>query len=139
MLWIRGIVKPGRSRNNDASEDEEEQQDVRQLQAEEIRLLGDVPGELTSAVEVRMKTDGLSTEALDMLKAVCAKHPGACDLVLRLQKSDREIFVQASNQFKVEPSEELVQDLTGTITGVDVILSNRTARVQSSNQRAVFV
>ncbi len=139
MVWIRGIVKPGRTRNTESSDEDEQQQDVRQLQAEEILSLETVPDKLTSAVEIKLDATQLSKENLDTLKNICGRYPGECDLVIRLQKEDQVIFVLASREFKIEPSDAFVQDLSKIVEDATIITSNRTARVQTRSQRSAFV
>lgn len=87
----------------------------------EVSALESVKMKYTKAIGIELLTAGLEMSALDKLKKVLSRYPGAVPAYLKFVKPDgTKAVVTMGNNFLIEPHEGLVRDIE-KIFGRDVV------------------
>ena len=87
----------------------------------EVSALESVKMKYTKAISIELLTAGLEMSALDKLKKVLSRYPGAVPAYLKFVKPDgTKAVVTMGNNFLIEPHEGLVRDIE-KIFGQDVV------------------
>jgi DNA polymerase-3 subunit alpha len=128
FVWIRGTVSLNRQQTR--SDEGEIEEDVRQIQASEILPIGQVESRI-SAVEVTIpEADIANQEKMERLRAICNKHGGDNDLILRLAYPRYgEVIAQCSPKYNVSYEPTLVAEVEALFGHDSIKPSNRTTRV----------
>jgi DNA polymerase-3 subunit alpha len=128
FVWIRGTVSLNRQQTR--SDEGEIEEDVRQIQASEILPIGQVESRI-SAVEVTIpEADIANQEKMEALQAICNKHGGDNDLILKLAYPRYgEVIAQCSPKYNVAYEPALVAEVEALFGYNSIKPSNRTTRV----------
>jgi DNA polymerase-3 subunit alpha len=82
---------------------------VPKLHLREVFKLGDLRLERTSVMDMRLPCDRITRQRLEKLKAAFLEHPGRCTVsIWVLQPEQWEARLELSDEFKVNPCDELV-------------------------------
>ena len=130
VVWIRGNVGEGRTKNGGNGDEIEE--DVRQIQAEEILPIGQVAERLTSAIEIAIpEPDTADQEKIDALQSICLRNRGEHNIILRLINSKYgEVIAQCSGRYNVTYDKSIAAEIEKIFGENSVKPSNRTMRAK---------
>ena len=139
VVWIRGTVKrDNRNRNSD----EDKQDEIRQIQADEILDIESVADQQTSALEVTIPESDLeNTEKLEALQEIARANKGKHDLILRLMSPRYgEVIARCGRKYNVAYKPQMIEQIEGLFGENCIKPSNRTKRVENSRgPRTAFV
>lgn len=96
-------------------------EDVPKVIADDVSTVETVKMKYTKAIVIELVTAGLEMTALDKLKKVLSRYPGAVPAYLKFVKPDgARSLLTMGNNFLIEPHEGLVRDIE-KIFGADVV------------------
>jgi DNA polymerase-3 subunit alpha len=88
--------------------------DKPKIKAVKVELLEDYRQRVTSMIQINLTSIGLTAEDLGKLKEVLGRHHGECRVRLRLTiPTKAEAVIDFSDQFKVNSSEEMLNEVEG--------------------------
>lgn len=150
IVWVRGVVTPGRSRqtNNsgsrngsvDAEDSEEQEEEVRQLEVSEILPITEVQDKQTFAVDIVVPKEKINKDTMAQLKNICHQQKGEYDLVLHLMTQQYgEVILQTENTYKVPYNDDFVAQIENILGHNTVKTSNYTVRPNRRSQKTQYV
>jgi len=96
-------------------------EDPAKIVAEQVIPLEEVPKKFTKAVHIRLPAETTTAETLERVQEVLCAHKGGCPVLFCFMYPDGKlVFLEASEQFSILPSEKLVQDIEA-IAGEDTV------------------
>ncbi len=88
--------------------------DKPKIKAVKVELLEDYRQRVTSMIQINLTSIGLTAEDLGKLKEILGRHHGECRVRLRLTiPTKAEAVIDFSDQFKVNSSEEMLNEVEG--------------------------
>jgi DNA polymerase-3 subunit alpha len=129
IVWIRGTVSADRKQNG--AGDEETEEEVRQVQADQVLKIDQVIEQLTSAVEVTVSEADVPNQVkMTTLKEICVEQRGDCDLILRLMSSKfgGEVIARCSSRYNIPYDSEIISRIENLFGSDCAKPSNRTTR-----------
>lgn len=130
IVWIRGTVSADRKQNG-AGDEETEEEEVRQVMADQVLKIDQVVDQLTSAVEVTISEEDVPNQAkMEALQKISQEQRGDCDLILRLMSSKfgGEVIAQCSQRFNINYTPEIISQIENLFGSDCAKPSNRTTR-----------
>ena len=130
IVWIRGTVSADRKQNG-AGDEETEEEEVRQVMADQVLKIDQVVDQLTSAVEVTISEEDVPNQAkMEALQKISQEQRGDCDLILRLMSSKfgGEVIAQCSQRFNINYTPEIISRIENLFGSDCAKPSNRTTR-----------
>jgi DNA polymerase-3 subunit alpha len=82
----------------------------------EILRLDDAPRKYTRQVQLRLRTEGLDRDRLEMARRLCESHPGTVPVMVRLQLPGGEMaFIEPNDRYYVTASAGLESEITDVL------------------------
>ena len=137
MVWVRGNVRPGRSKTINVTEDgEEQEEEVLQLEVEQMLLLAEVKEKRTSCVDIIVSNDRIDTTTMNQLKDICSQHEGEYYLVLHVMtKENGEVIAEPSSAPKIPYNEAFISQVEQLLGENTVKTSDYLTRTSVTNQK----
>ncbi|MFQ6040466.1 MAG: DNA polymerase III subunit alpha [Candidatus Poribacteria bacterium] len=139
IVWVRGIVNPGRSRLNNVDDSEEHEEEERQLEVSEILPISEVKDKQTFAVDITIPQGKIDRDTMASLKEICQRHKGEYDLVLHLMTEKHGEVVLQSDNTKVSYNDNFVAQIEAFLGENTAKTSNYTVRPNQKSQRVQYL
>jgi len=137
MVWVRGSVRPGRSKTINMTEDgEEQEEEVLQLEVEEILPLSEIKEKRTSCVDIIVPNEKIDTETMNQLKDICSQNGGDYYLVLHIMtKENGEVITEPNSVPKIPYNDAFISQVEQILGENTVKTSDYLTRTSVGNQK----
>ena len=139
IVWVRGIVNPGRSRLNNTDDGDEQEEEERQLEVSEMLPISEVKDKQTFAVNITIPQGKINKNTMTSLKEICKQHKGEHDLVLHLMTQEHGEVVLQTNNIKVSYNDNFVTQMEEFLGENTAKTSNYSVRPGRQSQRVQYV
>ena len=137
MVWVRGNVRPGRSKTINVTEDgEEQEEEVLQLEVEQMFPLSEIKEKRTSCVDIIVANDKIDTGTINQLQDICSQHEGDYYLVLHIMTNKcGEVIVEPGSAPKIPYNDAFISQVEQLLGENTVKTSDYLTRTSVTNQK----